>query len=468
LAISKLKIGREGSVSQQNWQTYVSKTKEDIETTLQELSCQPILFIGSGLSMRYFQAPTWDGLLKHMAELCPEIDKDFAYYKQCHHENPQIAELFVAKFMDWAWSKQGRGLFSQELFSEKTPKSAFFKEQVANYLKSITPTTIESVADARLRNELEALRNIRPHAIITTNYDTFLETIFPDYQPIIGEQILRGRQDSIGEIFKIHGCITQPEGLVITESDYQDYAQKKKYLSAKLLTYFIEHPLVFLGYSANDKNIRGILSDIDVILSGQNKLIDNIYIINWKTPPDLFDELKSEELIPIENNKSVRIKNIASDDFEWIYKAFTPVAPMERVSIKTLRSLVARSQKLFRCDIPRNTVEVDFNILSDREQSDEAFAKVFGVSILSESNSSYLNCPFGPKQVAEKLGLNGPYEVNKLIAIIADEKGIKIKESDNNYHQKVFIGKTPFHKYSEATLDLLDKVKKGLPYQLSI
>lgn len=58
-------------------------------------------------------------------------------------------------------------------------------------------------------DEISALRQIKPHAIITTNYDQMIEVLFPDLQPIIGQQILKGQQVSIGEIFKIHGCVRE-------------------------------------------------------------------------------------------------------------------------------------------------------------------------------------------------------------------------------------------------------------------
>jgi len=62
----------------------------------------------------------------------------------------------------------------------------------------------------------------------------------------------------IGEIFKIHGCITDPAGIVLTDDDYEDWNNKKKYLSAKLLTYFLEHPVLIIGYSAQDPNVLSI------------------------------------------------------------------------------------------------------------------------------------------------------------------------------------------------------------------
>jgi hypothetical protein len=42
----------------------------------------PILFVGSGLTRRYFSGPSWDELLAHLAAQCPPIEREYGYYKQ--------------------------------------------------------------------------------------------------------------------------------------------------------------------------------------------------------------------------------------------------------------------------------------------------------------------------------------------------------------------------------------------------
>ncbi|WP_369823870.1 SIR2 family protein [Collimonas sp. OK242] len=39
-----------------------------------------------------------------------------------------------------------------------------------------------------------------------------------------------------------------PESIVINDADYEKFSEDHKYSSAKLLTYFIERPLIFIGY----------------------------------------------------------------------------------------------------------------------------------------------------------------------------------------------------------------------------
>jgi hypothetical protein len=448
-------------------ENYIQYIKYDLETCLAEMSCQPILFIGSGLSRRYFNAPTWDGLLKYLAKKCPKIDKDFAYYKQLHQDNTLIAEFFIKPYMEWAWTDEGKEHFPDHLYHESTPKDLFLKYKVCEYLKEITPSSIEDVT--QFNSELELLRKIQPHAIITTNYDTFIETIFTDYEAIIGEQVLRGSHDSIGEIFKIHGCITKPETIVITKSDFENYKNKKKYLSAKLLTYFIEHPLVFVGYSVNDSDIIEILSEIDEILSSHNKLIENVYILTWADSSTEQIDYSTEEVLRTDNNKSIRIKNITTSDFQWVFEALSPSVPLERVSKKLLRSLIARSKKLFRCDIPSNRVEINYERLTASAGSQEEFAKVFGISLFDANDSSSCTHPFSASVIAERIGFSHHNYVTKLFQRILLEKGVDIKASDNIYHRQVIVGRArPYKMFSEECIELLEKVKNNEPYEINI
>jgi hypothetical protein len=149
------------------------------------------------------------------------------------------------------------------MFSDAVPVQAYIKFIIAQHLTKITPGDLSAIKDKNMAAEIAALQGIMPHAVITTNYDRFLELAFKDYQPVIGQSIIRDTPVLFGEIFKIHGCASDSNSLGFTQQDYDEFMRKKKYLSAKLLTYFSEHPLLFIGYSASDPNIRAILSDID-------------------------------------------------------------------------------------------------------------------------------------------------------------------------------------------------------------
>lgn len=452
----------------QDYDQYKKEISDDISTCLDSMGVQPILFVGSGLSQRYLGAPTWDGLLKELAERCPVITKAYAYYKQKHTSLIEVGSEFAESYREWAWG-DGRTEFPDELFSEAQPADIYIKHKVAEYFESLVFSGAAKDKEAAYSGEIAGLQNIRPHAIITTNYDSFLEHVFPDYARVIGQSILRANYTDVGEILKIHGCSSDPLSIVLTSNDYSEFQARKKYLSAKLLTFFAEHPLVFLGYSAEDPNVREILSDIDEILSPNNELIPNIYIVEWRSPRGADRMIQREKLISVDHERSVRIKNIVADDFSWIYKAFGSSEVIEAINPKLLRALLARTYALVRHDIPKRTVEVNYQTLEHAVSGDGELAKLYGITTLDDPSAVNAMFPFSLSQVGKELGYSSWHQANQLITRVEREKGITIKESDNKYHVGIMAGQVmQMHKYSQAAIDLLEKVRSGTEYEVKL
>lgn len=454
---------------------YRAEITADIETCVSQMGCQPILFVGSGLSKRYFAGPSWDELLATLAKECPLIDKDYAYYKQTLKTQLAVGEEFARLYQQWAWDK-GKNHFPADMFSDAVPVQAYIKVMIAQHVTSITPADLSAIWDEDMAAEITALQGIKPHAVITTNYDRFLELVFPEYQPVIGQSIIRDAPVLFGEIFKIHGCVSNYNSLVFTQQDYDEFMRKKKYLSAKLLTFFSEHPLLFVGYSATDPNIRAILSDIDEAIprpGPSGTLIPNIYILEWRkdAPPD--HKPAREKLIAVEEGRSVRVKAIESDDFEWVFSAFGAHQPLNAVSPKLLRALLHRSYDLVRHDIPRRTVEADFEMLERAVKSGPEFAKLFGITTISRASSNSADYPYILSEVAERFWGKGTYWPKAQIYLdrIKREKGVDIKASDNRYHCATKTGRkktSVVHRYSDDLLDLIDRMMKGEEYELDV
>lgn len=445
--------------------TYIEEICTDIQQTMEEASCQPILFVGSGFSRRYFGAPNWEGLLQLLIDGCAEIERPLAYYKQRNKHLIDIGQDFAALYQQWAWDK-GRVHFPAELFDADQPPDAYIKHAAAQLFIAKTPKSLAEIADTKLTDELSAVAAIQPHAIITTNYDTFLELLFPDFQPVIGQHILRREYDSIGEIFKIHGCVTEPNSLVLTRADYDDFARKKKYISAKLLTHLTEHPVLFLGYSATDPNVCSILADIDEILSPDGALIPNMYFLEWDPKFDPKSSYSREKLVQVGEHRAVRVKSIHASDFEWVYKAFAPNAPLLKVNTKLLRALLARMYDLIRVDIPRQAVQVDYSVLQNALSSPEDALKLLGIASLDKPGAINANYPYTLTEVATKLGYRRWHSAQDLIDRIRKETGKDIKASDNAYHSRLPMGKAVYRKYSDKAIGLLLLAKKGEKYEL--
>lgn len=115
------------------------------------------------------------------------------------------------------------------------------------------------------------LRNI-PHfrTIFTTNYDTLLEASFPENERsvITSNAGCSYACDKRIRIYKIHGDITtlnNPDGIIITNSDYKHYFNPGKNYDLiwnLLKQTFVEKHVLFIGYSLEDDNILEIIKNV--------------------------------------------------------------------------------------------------------------------------------------------------------------------------------------------------------------
>jgi len=103
--------------------------------------------------------------------------KDLAYYIQGKNNDlAAVASQFAGYYRTWAWTKKGREEFPDNLFSSDTSEDSYLKHQVCKLFQDLVKN--QDVFDSLPPNyseELEDLKAICPQAIITTNYDTFLE-----------------------------------------------------------------------------------------------------------------------------------------------------------------------------------------------------------------------------------------------------------------------------------------------------
>lgn len=454
-----------------NYDQYKNEVCADIASVLGDAGCQPIFFIGSGFTKRYADGPNWEELLKKLAENCPHIDKEFAYYKQTYGNNLRaIGSVFAQAYREWAWDK-GKSKFPAKYFTEAYTSDIFIKHTISELLKDIGPSSKGSFGNPHLDTEIAAFKAINPHAIITTNYDQLLEPLFPDYEVIVGQQILRKGYLSIGEIFKIHGCRSDPLSIIVTDDDYEKFTTDQKYLSAKLLTYFVEHPLIFIGYKAEDPNIKSVLYDVDRMVRANFQLVPNIYILEWDASISDLSYPARDKVISVGDDTNIRIKSISASSFEWVFDAFGKAGNLEKVNMKLLRSLMARSFELIRCNIPKKSIEIDFQTLEHAVESGDNFAKLFGVTSISDPSQVNLNFKHTLSGVAEKLGFDYWHKAQGLISKLFEDTGFDMKASDNPYHITMRTGKAAksvTNKYSDIAVDLLGKVSRDEPYKLLV
>lgn len=285
----------------------------ELKAILEKSPTLPYLFIGSGISRRYLNAPTWEMLLE---ELCAwlKLKQPFNYYLSSNDSDlPKVAEQMAIDLHEIWWTEE-RFQKSRSINGKKVrTKTDCLKFEIANFLE----TKLKIAED--LSAEISLLHSVNVNGIITTNWACFLDEHFGDFKVFVGqEQMIFNNRIGLAEIFKIHGSISEPSSIVVTSGDYENFNQRNPYLAAKLLTTFLEHPIIFLGYSLVDKNIQEILKSITSCLRSENltKLSNRLIFIQRSKGGS---ESLTETIMSIDDI-SIPIIAVKIDDFGNLYK----------------------------------------------------------------------------------------------------------------------------------------------------
>lgn len=290
---------------------------ESLKEIIKASPTAPFLFIGSGFSRRYLGLEDWKGLLSRFGSKLPS--GFIRYVSESNGDLALAAEKMSDPYSEYWWSLPE----SEEIANKPewhTHISSPLRYDICEYLKSC------DMDNRGLENELKILTSSKTiiDGIITTNWDLLLENLFAkdNYKVYVGQgSLLFSNPQKIAEIYKIHGCCTDPKSLVLTKKDYDDFHKKNPYLAAKLLSIFIEHPIIFMGYSLHDENIRSILCSISEMMSNEEhraKLANNLIFINWEK--DGIDSISKTHL-NFSESKSIPITEIKTDDFSKIFLA---------------------------------------------------------------------------------------------------------------------------------------------------
>jgi len=355
--------------------------EEALKNILSKSDTLPFLFVGSGISQRYLYTDNWEKLLEKFAS------KDINYYKSLTNNNyPQmgskIAEDFFNKWWDDAEFQKSRDFISEnniELSTQSDP----LKFELAKYIdKNLDFENLPK----KLQKELEQFKKIQISGVITTNYDLLIETIFDDtLKRYVGqEEMLFNKSYEVGEIYKIHGCCSNFKSIVITEEDYKHFEETNLYLTSKLLAFFIEYPIVFIGYSFNDKNIHKILENILLSIGEKNidKLYNRLIFIEWEKDV----EPTINETIKTFHDINLPITHIKTDNFLPIFKALSKLT--KHLPVHIIRQLKDRLYNIVKTDQPTKNILVkdsDFDKIEDLEV-------VFGLGVVNEISTKGYNC----------------------------------------------------------------------------
>lgn len=219
----------------------------NIQEFVRKFKNYPIMFIGTGLSIRYLSVSySWENLLKKIAS---EFESNEEYYldvkSECMTSNvcnfAKMATILERDFNKYLQNnRNGKFKSINDTFYEYMKKGvniSRFKIYIADLLKDVSFKDGTEYEIAELK---KARKNIG--SIITTNYDRMIEEIF-SFAPLIGNDILLS--NPYGSVYKIHGCVTAIDKIIITEEDYREFERRYELIRAQLLSLFIHNPIIF-------------------------------------------------------------------------------------------------------------------------------------------------------------------------------------------------------------------------------
>lgn len=281
----------------------------------------PILFIGTGFSLRYLKnSYTWSQLLERCAKDLFDNDRQYLnLLSTCttgrNVNLPQLAELIEAEYEkiphDSLKFKELNDIFYEQM--REGNKVSRLKIHISLILKNLE-------INENHQHEINEIKNCAKNiaTVVTTNYDQLCEELFK-FKTLVGNDILLS--SPYGSVYKIHGCIKAPEKIIITTNDYKNFEYKNELIRAQLLSLFINNPIIFIGYRVGDENIKKILgtifSYVDANSIEAEKIKSNFLLVE-RSEKDQLEILEHD--IEIQDGTTIRINKIRLNDYSHIYK----------------------------------------------------------------------------------------------------------------------------------------------------
>ena len=193
---------------------------------IQEASRQKrlVAFVGAGASCDA-GVPLWSDFVGQIACVLPQDIKT-------KYDNLQLAQLV----------------------RETSDEKAYYSSVRKHLLQNVTCSN--AIHDAIL--ELD------PTCIITTNYDTLLEdAALRNNQQfwVVGKDGDLPQNHGERLLVKMHGDLDY-ENIVLTENDYYDYSRNFPLIRSFVVSQFASKVVVFIGFSFSDINLRYILREV--------------------------------------------------------------------------------------------------------------------------------------------------------------------------------------------------------------
>lgn len=307
---------------------------------LKENNEYPIVFIGSGISKRYLKEfPSWEELLEHCWSEAGGTGDFYAYLnnlrKNIREDNPESADGEIKYLTNILAGTEIERIFNNGFFEGKvtidnfTQKDAY-KLDISPFKKMLAAKFANCSIIEEMEEELVSFKRFlnKTQIVLTTNYDPLIENMYNSINPrnnikkYIGQSGFFEQTLGWAELYKLHGCIENPDSIVISKSDYDRFEKNSILISAKIISLLINSPIIFLGYSLTDMNIRKIIRDFSSSLTPAEKksMGSRIIIVEREQGNQNIDEYQYYE-----NDLGCEYTVIKTDNFRELFNQISEI-----------------------------------------------------------------------------------------------------------------------------------------------
>lgn len=424
-----------------------------LQPLLHKADALPFLFIGSGFSRRYLNIPTWENLLKHMATITYEDKFGFIraeneaikkYNKETNYNKYMTCLCdIISDDLDKIWYtadkfEVSRNKYENLILQQHVPP---IKIEIAEYINGFSEYL------PGVEEELVSLNKLSTHSIsgiITTNYDNLLERVFGYETYTSQEEILFHSKYEVGEIYKIHGSSSVPESILINTADYTKIEEKHKYISAKLLTIFLEHPIFFIGYSIGDEDIRSVLNDIQLCLNAEQlkEVADRLFYVVWDPDEKLFKE--ATHTITFDSGRSLTIRQITLGNYSLLYDVLAQ--NKSKYPIKMIRHVKEDMYNLLLTNDPDQRMMLSLPSENMTAEELKKIEFVYGFGIMERAKNGYRIVT--PEEIFEDIVFDNGNFHNELL--VADTLPYALSKSGGYLPTRKYISQLKFDDLPEA------------------
>lgn len=198
-----------------------------------------ILFVGSGFTKAFCpNAPLWGELLRDTIE---EYNLSSLGYNSVLKEGKSYP-AFASDIC--------KAISNEENIKYEEAERKF--KRTIGKLTSLYP----DIRDSKAIVFRDAVDNISPSYIVTTNYDLCIESILGYKSKTFEADDIISKNGLQIPVYHIHGSINKPETIVITQEDYIKLLRPGEYRQASVPVLLSGATTLFVSYSVDDINVK--------------------------------------------------------------------------------------------------------------------------------------------------------------------------------------------------------------------